>query len=52
MHRELPIKNTKITKVSRAVLEIPDPDPELKSSHIPNITAVVVDSVLGSIPIP
>lgn len=50
MHRELPIKNTKITKVSRAVLEIPDP--ELKSSHIPNITAVVVDSVLGSIPIP
>lgn len=50
MHRELPIKNTEITKVSRAVLEIPDP--ELKSSHIPNITAVVVDSVLGSIPIP
>lgn len=40
MHRELPIKNTKITKVSGAVLKIPDP--ELKSSHIPNITVVGV----------
>lgn len=40
MHREPPIKNTEIAKVSGAVLEIPDP--ELKSSHIPNITVVVV----------